>query len=58
MPGTLYYLGRFLQLLGMWLLLVAIFMAGPLGPSPQTFGGGVGIFLIGWLIVRRRAGRS
>ena len=58
MPGTLYYVGRCLQLLGMWLLLTAIFMAGPLGPSPRTFGAGVGVFVIGWLIVRRRVGRS
>ena len=57
MPGTLYYLGRFLQLLGMWLLLIAIFMAGPVGPSPRTFGAGIAVFLIGWLIVRRRVGR-
>lgn len=37
----------------MWLLLVAIATAGPLGPSPRLFGYGVGIFLVGWLIVRR-----
>ena len=58
MPGTVYYIGRALQLLGMWLLLVAIFMAGPLGPSPRMFGVGVAIFITGWFIVRRRVGRS
>ena len=56
MPRARYYLGRFLQLLGMWLLLVAIFTAGPLGPSPRVFGVGVGVFVVGWLCVRRRAG--
>lgn len=54
MPGPLYYLGRGLQLLGMWLPLVAIVTAGPLGPSPRLFGAGVGAFVIGWLIVRRK----
>ena len=58
MPGILYYIGRGLQLLGMWLLLVAIFMAGPLGPSPRTFGVGVAVFVCGWLIVRRHVGNS
>ncbi len=56
MPGKLYYVGRGLQLLGMWLLLVSIFTAGPLGPSPRVFGVGVGSFLVGWLVVRRRVG--
>ncbi len=50
----LYYVGRSLQLAGMWVLLVAIFMAGPLGPSPRLFAYGVAVFLVGWLIVRRR----
>jgi len=49
-----YYLGRFLQLLGMWILLVSIFTAGPLGPSPRIFGAGVVSFLAGWLVVRGR----
>lgn len=55
-PGVVYYVGRFLQLIGMWLLLVSIFTAGPLGPSPRIFGAGVVSFLIGWLIVRKRVG--
>jgi len=54
MPGVLHYFGRFLQLLGMWILLVSIFTAGPLGPSPQIFGAGVVSFLAGWLLVRGR----
>ena len=53
MPGMLYYLGRGLQLLGMWLLLVSIVTAGPLGPSPRLFGAGVGAFVAGWFIVRQ-----
>ena len=55
MPGILYYGGRGMQLIGMWLLLVSIVTAGPLGPSPRIFGGGVAVFLVGWLIVRWRA---
>ena len=54
MPGLLYYAGRGLQLLGMWLLLIAIITAGPLGPSPRIFGAGVAVFLAGWLIVKWR----
>lgn len=54
MPGLLYYAGRGLQLLGMWLLLVSIVSAGPLGPSPRIFGAGIGAFFAGWLIVRRQ----
>ena len=57
-PGTLYYAGRFLQLVGMSILLMAIVEAGPLGPSPSTFGVGVAVFIVGWLIVRPFAGSS
>ena len=53
-PGPVYYVGRFLQLLGMSLLLMAIVQAGALGPSPRTFGAGVAMFVFGWLIVRQR----
>ena len=49
-----YYLGRVLQLLGMWVLLVDLFTAGPLGPSPQVFGAGVVVFIVGWGLVRTR----
>ena len=52
MPSFLYYVGRFLQLLAMSLLLMSIMTAGPLGPRPQIFGGGVAVFVAGWLIVR------
>lgn len=54
MPGVVYYLGRGLQLLGMWLLLVAVVTAGPMGPSPRIFGAGIGVFVLGWLIVKSR----
>jgi hypothetical protein len=47
-----YYVGRAAQLLGMWLLLVDLFTAGPLGPDPRLFAVGVAIFLAGWAVVR------
>lgn len=50
----LYYVGRSLQLAGMWLLLFAIVEAGPRGPSPQIVGYGIAVFVGGWLLVRRR----
>jgi hypothetical protein len=43
-----YYLGRFGQLVGMWLLLVDLFTAGPLGPDARLFATGVAVFLAGW----------
>lgn len=46
--AALYYLGRFGQLLGMWLLLVDVVTAGPLGPNPRLFAVGVAVFLAGW----------
>lgn len=56
---TGYGLGRLLQLLAMWLLLVALITAGPYGPSPRLFGAGIAMFVAGWglvkLVVRRRA---
>jgi hypothetical protein len=47
-----YVVGRFGQLLGMWLLLVDLFTAGPLGPSPKLFAAGIGAFLAGWALNR------
>lgn len=47
-----YYTGRFLQLLGMWLLLVDLFTAGPGGPAFNLFALGVGVFLVGWALTR------
>ena len=52
-----YYLGRFLQLIGMSILLMAIVQAGSLGPSPRTFGAGVVAFIVGWLFVKPRTRR-
>jgi hypothetical protein len=48
MSRAMFYLGRFGQLVGMWILLVDIFTAGPLGPSPKLFALGVAVFLAGW----------
>ena len=47
-----YYVGRGAQLIGMWLLLVDLFTAGPMGPDPKTFGAGVIVFLVGWALSR------
>ena len=47
-----YYAGRLAQLIGMWLLLVDLFTAGPLGPSPRLFAAGVVTFLVGWGLTR------
>ena len=52
-----YYFGRFLQLIGMSILLMAIVQAGPLGPNPRTFGAGVVAFIVGWLFVKSRTSR-
>jgi hypothetical protein len=47
-----HYIARGAQLIGMWLLLVDLFTAGPMGPDPKTFGAGVIVFLIGWALLR------
>jgi len=52
MTAALYYLGRFGQVLGMWILLVDVFTAGPMGPNPRLFAVGVAAFLAGWGITR------
>ena len=49
---ALHYLGRFGQLAGMWILLVDVFTAGPLGPNPRLFALGVAVFLAGWGLTR------
>jgi len=48
MSAAIYYLGRVGQVLGMWLLLVDLFTAGPMGPDAKLFGVGVAAFLAGW----------
>ena len=52
MSQALYYLGRFGQLVGMWLLLVDVFTASPAGPNPRLFTLGVAVFLAGWGLVK------
>ena len=52
MGAALYYFGRLLQVIAMWVLLVDIFMAGPMGPDPKLFGVGVLVFLAGWGVTR------
>ena len=52
MMTAVYYLARFAQLVGMWLLLVDLFTAGPLGPNPRLFAIGVAVFLAGWGVTR------
>ena len=52
MGAFLYYLGRLGQIFGMWILLLDIFMAGPMGPDAKRFGIGVAVFLAGWGLVR------
>jgi hypothetical protein len=52
MGKALYYLGRFAQLIGMWLLLVDVVTAGPMGPNARLFGIGVAVFLGGWGLTR------
>ena len=54
MMSAAYYLGRLRQLVGMWLLLVDVFTAGPLGPNPRLFAAGVAAFLAGWALTKIR----
>jgi hypothetical protein len=53
--AALYYFGRLLQVVAMWLLLVDIFMAGPMGPQPNPFYIGTALFIAGWLLVRSQS---
>jgi hypothetical protein len=52
MGALIFYLGRAGQLLGMWILLVDVVTAGPMGPNAKLFGTGVVVFLAGWGLVR------
>ena len=59
MSAVGYYLGRLCQMAGMWLLLVDVFTAGPLGPNPRLFAAGVVVFLAGWGLTKLdRRGRT
>ena len=51
--AVIWYVGRFQQAFAMWILLVDIFMAGPMGPAPNPFYVGVAMFIVGWLMVRQ-----
>jgi hypothetical protein len=51
----LYQVGRFLQLLGMSLLIGSIFLDRGMGPSPRVFAAGVAAFIVGWWMARRRS---
>jgi hypothetical protein len=55
---ALYYLGRLGQIIGMWMLLVDMFMAGPMGPNAKLFGAGVVMFLAGWGLTRAVGGQG
>ena len=52
MAKGLYYVARGAQILGMWILLVDLFTAGPLGPDARLFTAGVAVFLAGWGLLR------
>lgn len=52
MSSAFYYVGRGAQLVGMWILLVDLFTAGPLGPSASLFGTGVAVFIAGWGLLK------
>jgi len=52
MSEVLYYVARGAQLLGMWILLVDVATAGPLGPNPRLFAVGVAVFLGGWGLLK------
>ena len=56
--AAVWWVGRFLQAFAMWILLVDIFMAGPMGPAPNPFYVGVAMFIVGWLMVRHASANS
>jgi hypothetical protein len=58
MASLIYYLGRAGQILGMWILLVDVVTAGPMGPNAKLFGIGVVAFLAGWGLVKVAGTRS
>ena len=52
MGALIFSLGRLGQILGMWILMVDVFTAGPMGPNAKQFGVGVAVFLAGWGLVK------
>jgi hypothetical protein len=56
--AVMYYIGRFLQLLGMSLMAASILADYGLGPNPRFFVAGIVVFIAGWAAARTgRAGR-
>jgi hypothetical protein len=54
--AVIYYVGRTLQAVAMWVLLMDVFvLAGPMGPTPNPFYIGVAMFTAGWLLVRSQS---
>jgi hypothetical protein len=49
---AVYFLGRFVQLLAMSLLLMSMMTAGPMGPSPRIFVIAIAAFTVGWAVVK------
>jgi hypothetical protein len=49
---VVYFLARFLQLVGMSLLAASILADYGLGPSPRLFVAGIAVFASGWAITR------
>jgi hypothetical protein len=49
---ALYYVGRFLQLLGMSMMAASILADYGLGPSPRYFVAGIVLFIAGWAAAR------
>jgi len=58
MGAFIYYLGRLGQIFGMWILLLDVVMAGPMGPDAKRFGIGVAVFLAGWGLARAGGSRN
>ena len=57
--AVIYYVGRTLQVVAMWVLLMDVFvLAGPMGPPPNPFYIGVTMFIGGWLLVRTQGRKS
>ena len=56
--AVVYYVGRVLQAFAMWVLLLDVFLAGPMGPAPNPFYAGVVMFIVGWLMVRTQTRKS
>jgi hypothetical protein len=53
----MYFVGRFLQLVGMSFLAASILADYGLGPSPRFFVAGIALFIAGWAAARRRPPR-